>query len=237
MTRQKKNKVRVESVPWKENVNEIRNHRIESLEKSGIRVFMTKEEGEKEPDECKIEWGNGCPKRVLTRGPAFSFTAPKLSDDEKEIAINRTVASMAVKIRTNLIESRAGRKRTQAQAWEVDKGLRMDAHKWHITPQPKTLQEMKATLLVEIGRGFEVEMRNEAPEFDEGGRKRIKQRKLGLKDTGVQLIDFRDTWVAIEDQRVEMRQRSDSEDKSDMEEEGEVHRKRKRQGSNRKGKQ
>jgi hypothetical protein len=96
---------------------------------------------------------------------------------------------------------------------------------------------MKDKLLVEIGRGFEVEMRNKAPEFDEGCRKRIKQRKLGLKDTGVQLIDFRDTWVAIEDQRVEMRQRSDSEDKSDMEEEGEVHRKRKRQGSNRKGKQ
>jgi hypothetical protein len=108
--------------------NEVRKHGIEALEKAGIRVFITKEEWEKEPDECKIEWGNGCLKRVLTRGPAFSFTPPKLSDDEKEIAVNRTVASMAVKIRTNLIESRAGRKRTQAQAWEVDKGLRMGAH-------------------------------------------------------------------------------------------------------------
>jgi hypothetical protein len=141
---------------------------------------------------------------------------------------------MAVKIRMNLIESRAGRKITQAQAWEIDKGLRRGAHKWHITPQPKTLQEMKDNLLVEIGRGFEVEMRNERPEFDEGGRNRIKKRKLGLKDTGVQLLEFRDTWVAVEDERVEMRQ-SDSEDRSDMEGEGEAH--RKRQGSNSKGKQ
>jgi hypothetical protein len=42
-------------------------------------------------------------------------------------------------------------------------------------------------------------MRNERPEFDEGGRKRIKRRKLGLKDTGVQLVDYRDSWTAIED--------------------------------------
>jgi hypothetical protein len=44
MTRQKKKKVRVESVPRKENANEIRKHGIEELEKAGIRVFMTKEE-------------------------------------------------------------------------------------------------------------------------------------------------------------------------------------------------
>jgi hypothetical protein len=36
---------------------------------------------------------------------------------------------------------------------------------------------MKDNLLVEVGTGFEVEMRNEDPEVDEGGRKRIKQRK------------------------------------------------------------
>ena len=67
-------------------------------------------------------------------------------------------------------------------------------------------------------------------------KKRIKQRKVGLKNTGVQLLDFRDSWAAVEDQHVEMRQRSDSEDESDKEEE-EVQRKRKRQGNNRKGKQ
>ena len=55
---------------------------------------------------------------------------------------------------------------------------------------------MKDKLLVEIDRGFEVEMRNEAPERDAGGRKKIKQRKVGLKDTGVLLLDFRDSWVA-----------------------------------------
>jgi hypothetical protein len=42
-------------------------------------------------------------------------------------------------------------------------------------------------------------MRNERPEFDEGGRKRIKRRKLGLKDTGAQLVDYNDSWTAIED--------------------------------------
>ena len=67
--------------------------------------------------------------RVLTRGPVFRFTPPKLNDDEKEIVINRTVASMTVKIHTNLIESRAGRKRTQTQQWKLDKGLRIGAHK------------------------------------------------------------------------------------------------------------
>ena len=233
MTRRKKNKVRVEREPQKENANEVRKKGLESLEKAGIRVFMTKEEWEEEPDEYKIQWGNSWLERVLTRGPAFRFTPPKLNDDEKEIAINRTVASMAVKIRTNLIESRAGRKRTQAQQWELDKGLRVGAHKWHITPQPTTLQEMKDKLLVEIDRGFEVEMRNEAPEKDAGGRKKIKQRKVGLKDTGVRLLDFRDSWATVEDQHVDMRQRSDSEDEVDMEEE--VQRKRKKQKNTRKG--
>ena len=50
---------------------------------------MTKEEWQKEPDEYKIEWGNDWVKRVLTRGPAFRFTPPKLSDDEKEIDIQQ----------------------------------------------------------------------------------------------------------------------------------------------------
>ena len=36
------------------------------------------------------------------------------------------------------------------------------------TPQ----QKMKDKLLVEIDRGFEVEMRNEAPERDTGGKKK-----------------------------------------------------------------
>ena len=129
MTHQKKRKVRVERVPRKENANEMRKHGIESLEKAGIRVFMTKEEWEKESDEYKREWDSGWLKRVLTRGPAFRFTPPKLSDDEKEIAINRTVTSMTVKIRMNLIETRAGRTITQAHQWEKDKGLRRGTHK------------------------------------------------------------------------------------------------------------
>ncbi len=86
---------------------------------------------------------------------------------------------------------------------------------------------MKDKLLVEIDRGFEVEMRKEAPERDPGGRKKIKQTKVGLENTGVRLLDFRDNWVAVEDQHVEMRQRSDSEDEVHMEGE-EVQRKRKR---------
>jgi hypothetical protein len=48
----------------------------------------------------------------------------------------------------------------------------------------------------------------------EEGKGLSRERKLGLKDTGAQLMDFRDTWVATEDERVEMRQ-SDNEDRSD----------------------
>ncbi len=66
--------------------------------------------------------------------------------------------------------------------------------------------------------------------------KGLRRENFSLNNTDVQLLDFRDTWVSIGDERVEMRQ-SDSEDRSDIEGEGEVHRKRKRQGSNRKGKQ
>ena len=144
MPRQKKkNKVRVGRGPQKGNANEIRSRGIEALEESGIRVFMTKEEWEKEPDKCKIQWGDIWLKSVLTRGPAFRFTPPKLNDNEKEIAINRAVTSMVVKIRLNLIETRTGKPRTQAQTWEIDKGLRIGAHKWYRTPQPSTLQEMR----------------------------------------------------------------------------------------------
>jgi len=65
---------------------------------------------------------------------------------------------MSVRTRLNLIETRTDKPRTQTQTWELDKGLRIGTHKWYITPQPTTLQEMKDQLLVEIGRGFEVEM-------------------------------------------------------------------------------
>jgi hypothetical protein len=42
-------------------------------------------------------------------------------------------------------------------------------------------------------------MRGERPETDEGGRKKIKKRKVGLKGTGDRLVDFRDAWVSVED--------------------------------------
>jgi hypothetical protein len=88
---------------------------------------------------------------------------------------------------------------------------------------------MKDKLSVEIYKDFEVEMRGEVPERDEC-RKKIKKRKLGLENE-----DFRDSWVAVEDQRIQKRQKSDSEDEAEMEEEG-VHRKRKRQSNNNKHK-
>jgi len=47
---------------------------------------------------------------------------------------------------------------------------------------------------------------------------------VGLKDTGDKLLDFRDTWVVVENERVEMKQR-DNEDESEIDE---VQRKRKR---------
>jgi hypothetical protein len=94
---------------------------------------MTKEEWEKEPDEYKREWDSGWIKRVLTRGQALRFTPPKLSDDEKEIAINRTVTSMAVKIRMNLIETRAGRTITQAQT-----GRKLNGNAAALASEPMT---------------------------------------------------------------------------------------------------
>ncbi len=36
------------------------------------------------------------------------------------------------------------------------------AHKRHMTPQPKTLAQMRDKLLVEIGKGFMVDMEGEA---------------------------------------------------------------------------
>jgi hypothetical protein len=227
MPRQRKNKVRVEKKTQKRNATEIRRKGIEALQKAGIRVFMTDEEWKTETEECKMQWGDIWLKNVLTRGPAFRFTPPKLNDDEKEIAINRTVTSMAVEIRLNLVETRTGKPRTQAETWQLDKGLRIGAHKWYKTPQPTTLKGMQDKLQVEIDKGFEVEMRGERPEKDAGGRKKVKQRKIRLKGTGQRLKEFRDTWVAREDEKVEMRQRDDEEEEERERER--TQRKRKRQ--------
>lgn len=177
MTRQKKNKVRVEGEPEKADTNEIRKQGIKALEKAGIRIFMTQEEWKNEPEECKIGWGNPWLKKILTRDPAFRFTPPKLNDVETEIVINRAVTSMAVKMHENLIESRVGKKLKQAQKWELGKGLRIGAHKWHVKQQPSTLQEIIRKLIVEIGKGFTVEMEGERPERDACGKK-IKRKKL-----------------------------------------------------------
>ena len=78
---------------------------------------------------------------------------------------------MALKIPENLIETRVGQKTTQAQTWELEKGLRIGAHTWNITPQPKTLQEMKDVLSVEIEKCFIVDMEGEVPLQDECGKK------------------------------------------------------------------
>jgi hypothetical protein len=227
MHRQKKNKVRVEKEPQERNADEIRRKGIKALQEAGIRVFMTDEEWKTEPDKYKIQWDDIWLKSVLTRGPAFRFTPPKLNDNEKEIAINRAVTSMAVKIRMNLVETRTGKPKTQAETWQLDMGLRIGAHKWYKTPQPTTLKGMQDKLQVEIDKGFEVEMRGERPEKDAGGRKKVKQRKIRLKGTGERLKEFRDTWVAIEDEKVEMRQR-DEEEEEERERER-TQRKRKRQ--------
>ncbi len=47
-------------------------------------------------------------------------------------------------------------------------------------------------------------MEGEIPERDACGNK-IKRRAVGLKDAGTHLLDFRDSWVGVEEQRVEMR--------------------------------
>jgi hypothetical protein len=74
-------------------------------------------------------------------------------------------------------------------------------------------------------KGEKEREKEEERKRDEGGRKKIKKRKVGLKDTGDRLVDFRDTWVTVEDERIEMGQRESSEDESEIEE---VQQKRKR---------
>ena len=94
---------------------------------------------------------------------------------------------------------------------------------------------MKDKILVEIDRVFEIEMRVEVIERDEGGRKKIKKRTVDLKNTGGNFLEFRDSWVAVEEEQVQMRQRRNSEDETEIEEE-EIQRKRKRQRNNSKSK-
>ncbi len=104
-------------------------------------------------------WGCNWIKKVLTRGPVFRFTLPKLNDHEKEIVINRTVTSMTVKIRMNLIKSRSGKPMTQAQTWEIDKGLRIGSHKmrWFLLKViPRVYEELQGTILKNsLAREFE----------------------------------------------------------------------------------
>jgi len=66
---------------------------------------------------------------------------------------------------------------TQTQTWEIDKGLRIGAHKMYVTPQLTTLQEMKDKLMVEIGKGFQVEMRGKRPETDEEKKSWIERHR------------------------------------------------------------
>ena len=55
MTRQRKNKVRVEREPKIANAKEVRKHGIEALEKAGILVPTTEEEWENEPEATLLK--------------------------------------------------------------------------------------------------------------------------------------------------------------------------------------
>ena len=46
-------------------------------------------------------------------------------------------------------------------------------------------------------------MEGGVPEKDECGQKQIKKRKVVLKDSGTHLLDFRDRWVGVEEERLD----------------------------------
>jgi hypothetical protein len=59
------------------------------------------------------------------------------------MAINRAIISMSVSIRKTLKARVLGEQLTQARKWELSKGLRVKAHRFHVNPQPKKLKDMQ----------------------------------------------------------------------------------------------
>ena len=84
-------------------------------------------------------------------------------------------------IRKTLKARVIGEQLTQARKWELNKGQKVKAHKFHVNPQPKKIKDMQDKLENELKRPYAVEMPHGGPLRDERN-KVIKGKKLVLKD-------------------------------------------------------
>ena len=143
---------------------------------------MNDEEWANESNENKLSWNNMNLHKVLKRGPNFRFTTQSLSQNDKDMAINRAIIYMSASIRKTLKARVIGEQLTKAREWEVSKGLKVKAHKFHVTPQPKKLEDMKDKVENELKQQYAVEIPHTGPQRDERN-KVIKGQKLVLKDS------------------------------------------------------
>jgi hypothetical protein len=72
-----------------------------------------------------------------------------------------------------------GEQLTKAREWELSKGLKVKAYKFHVNPQPKKLKDMQDKLENEPNQQYDVEMSHGVPLRDEHN-KIIKGKKLVL---------------------------------------------------------
>ena len=153
---------------------------------------MNDEEWANESNENKLSWNNMNLHKVLKRGPNFRFTTQSLSQNDKDMAINRAIIYMSASIRKTLKARVIGEQLTKAREWEVSKGLKVKAHKFHVTPQPKKLDKLEN----ELKQQYAVEIPHAGPQRDERN-KVIKGKKLVLKNCAKHLKNFRDDWELV----------------------------------------
>jgi hypothetical protein len=103
--------------------------------------------------------------------------------------------------------------------WELSKGLKIKAHKFHVNPQPKKLKDMQDKLENELKQQYAVEMPHGGPQRDERN-KAIKGKQLVLKDCDNHLKNFQDAWESVglpPPRLAQIMEREDSEDEEDEE--------------------
>ncbi len=138
--------------------------------------------------------------KVMKRGSNFRFTTQCLSQSDKYMSINRAIISICVSIRKTMKSRVIGDQLTKAREWELSKGLKVKAHKFHVTPQPKKLKDMQDKLENELKQQYTVEIPHGGPQRDERN-KVIKGKKLVLKDCDNHLKHFRDAWEREEEEK------------------------------------
>ena len=182
----------------KENIlaNDQRREGIKTLKQTGVHILMTEEEWANESNINKMSWSNMSLHKVLKRGPNFRFTTQKLSQNDKDMAINRAVISMSVSIRRTLKARVIGEQLTKTREWELSKGLKFKAHRFHVNPQPKKLEDMKDKLENELKQQYAVELPHGGPQRDEHNKK-VKGKKLVLKECDEHLKNLRDAWESV----------------------------------------